>query len=217
MEILRTSSARARQGGFTLIELMVVVTIIGLMAAMSITSFRGYGQEARLNEAKPYLLEIGSKMRSYKARHGVYCCSGDTLNETIMSSGLNLDLDGTGNFCFAVICRDGAICAGTTATNFVAASETGDLATEFEVWAILRRTATTTVSGPQGTICTMSATKQNATQWVQPSTSGDAGREGQVAVFRYPAPINGPDTVAGQDGINFNWVEGVSTNHALTP
>ena len=100
MDMPSTNSATAKQSGFTLMELMVVVTIIGLLAATSIMSFRGYGQEARLNEAKPYLLEIGSKMRSYKARHGVYCCSGDTLNETIMSSGLNLDLDGTGNFLF---------------------------------------------------------------------------------------------------------------------
>ena len=52
--------------GFTLIELMVVVTIIGILASVAMPIFRGYVQEAQINEAKPYLLEIAAKQRSYK-------------------------------------------------------------------------------------------------------------------------------------------------------
>lgn len=206
-----------RQRGFTLIELMIVVSVIGMLAAMSVPVFRGYIQEARLNEAKPYLLEIASRMRVHKLRNGVYCCTGDTFDEAVMSTGLNVDLNPTGNFCFAVICRDAAICAGTTATNFIASSEVGDPTTEFEVWAILRNTTTATLTGPQTTTCKMPTAKLTPTGWVAASASGQAAREGRVVAYRYPPPPNGRDAAAGADSVFFTWVEGVSVSHALTP
>jgi prepilin-type N-terminal cleavage/methylation domain-containing protein len=207
---------RKRQLGFTLIELMVVVTVIGILAAIAIPAYRGYVREAHLNEAKPYLLDIASKERSYKVRNGVYCCSGGNLNETVLTTGLNVDLNGTGNFCFVMICRDASLCASTNSTAFIAASQTGDPTVEFEVWAILRATSTTTVSGPQSTTCTMSASKATPTGWVNAAASTSAGREGRVVVYRYPAPPNRRDTAAGQDSVFFNWLEGLSESHALT-
>ena len=206
---------RMRQLGFTLIELMIVVTIIGILAAIAIPNYRNYVREAHLNEAKPYLLDIASKERSYKVRNGVYCCAGGNLSETVLATGLNLDLNSTGNFCFVVICRDSSICGSTNSTNFVSTTQTGDPTPEFEVWAILRATSTTTVSGPQSTTCTMSASKVTPTGWV--STSSTAiGREGRVVVYRYPAPPNRRDAAAGQDSVYFNWLEGLSESHALT-
>src|SRR5471032_452969 len=174
---------RLRQLGFTLIELMVVVTVIGILAAIAIPAYRGYVREAHLNEAKPYLLDIASKERSYKVRNGVYCCAGGKLDETVLTSGLNVDLNSTGNFCFVVICRDASLCASTNSTAFIAASQTGDPTVEFEVWAILRATSTTTVSGPQSTTCTMSASKPTPTGWVAAANSALAGREGRVVVY----------------------------------
>jgi prepilin-type N-terminal cleavage/methylation domain-containing protein len=205
-----------RQIGFTLVELMIVVTIIGILAAIAIPAYRGYMQEAHLDEAKPYLLDIASKERSYKVRNGVYCCSSGTLDETVLTSGLNLDLNSTGNFCFVVICRDSTLCGSTTSTTFVAPSQTGDPTVEFEVWAILRASTGTTLTGPQGLSCKMSSSKVTPTGWVQPASSTDAGREGRVVVYRYPAPPNGRNTITGQDSVYFNWLEGLSESHALT-
>jgi type IV pilus assembly protein PilE len=207
---------RACQKGFTLIELMIVVTIIGILAAISIPLYKNYLIDARLNEAKPYLLDIAAHQMSYKLRNGLYCCSGDTFSEPVLMSGLGVDLDKTGNFCFMVVCRDAALCQTAKTTSFIAASETGDPTVEFEVWAVLRATNTTTVSGPQSTTCTMSATKVVPTGWVAASTSGLAGREGRAVVYRYPPPPNGRDAVAGTNTVYFSWSEGLSNTHALT-
>ena len=208
---------RVRQRGFTLFELMVVVTIIGILAAAAIPVFRGYVLEARLNEAKPYLLDIAARERIYKLRNGTYCCSGSGLDENVMGPALGIDLTTTGNFCFVFICRDSTLCTTATSTAFIAASETGDPTVEFEVWAILRQTSTTSVAGPQSATCTMPSTKRTPTAWVQPSSSSLAGRQGRAIVFRYPPPPNGRDAINGANSVKMGWIEGMSFTHALTP
>jgi hypothetical protein len=114
-----------------------------------------------------------------------------------------------------VICRDSALCASTNSTNFISTSQTGDSTTEFEVWAILRATSTTTVSGPSSTTCTMPSSKAVPTGWVQSSSSGLTAREGRVVVYRYPPPPNRRDSAAGTGSIKYNWLDGVSESHAL--
>lgn len=204
------------QAGFTLIELMIVVTIVGILTAVAVPAYQGYVRQAHLDEAKPYILDIASKERSYKVRNGTYCCSGGNMDETVLTSGLNVDLNSAGNFCFVVVCRDFTLCASTNSTNFVSTAQTGDTTPEFEVWAILRNSSTTTLNGPQSTTCRMSTSKATPTGWVQPSTSGNAGREGRVIVYRYPAPQNRRDSAAGQDSVTFSWLEGLSESHALS-
>ena len=208
---------RRSQRGFTLIELMVVVTIIGILATIAVPVYSNYLREARLNEAKPFLLDIAARERLYKFKNGVYCCAAGTFDETVTGPALGIDLTKTGNFCFVIVCRDATLCASATGTNFAAASEAGDPTVEFEVWAILRSTSTTSVAGPQSSTCTMSASKQPATGWVSASTSGLPGREGRAVVYRYPPPLNGRDTVSGADSVRFTWAEGMSTTHALVP
>ena len=64
---------RTRSEGFTLIELMVVVGIVGVLAMVAIPAFTGYVQQTRAAEATTFLAEIKTKQESYRAELGQYC------------------------------------------------------------------------------------------------------------------------------------------------
>ena len=54
-----------RQDGFTLVELMVVVAIIGLLSAVAIPNFKKYQAKAKTSEAKLQLSAVYTAMQSW--------------------------------------------------------------------------------------------------------------------------------------------------------
>ncbi len=65
----------ARRGGFTLIELMIVVAIIGILAAIAIPNFLRFQLKAKSSEGKTNLAAIRTAEESYFAEYNGYVSS----------------------------------------------------------------------------------------------------------------------------------------------
>ena len=60
------------QKGFTLIELMIVVAILGILASIAIPNFMTFRQKAKTSEAHSNLISIRICEEIYKVEHDVY-------------------------------------------------------------------------------------------------------------------------------------------------
>jgi type IV pilus assembly protein PilA len=67
-----------RKGGFTLIELMIVVAIIGILAAIAIPNFLRFQLKAKSSEGKTNLAAIRTAEQSYYSEFGVYVSASES-------------------------------------------------------------------------------------------------------------------------------------------
>ena len=68
----KKEKAKNRQGGFTLIELMVVIIILGVLAGLIIPRVMGRPDEARQAKAKMQIESLESALKLYKLDNGSY-------------------------------------------------------------------------------------------------------------------------------------------------
>ncbi|OQA00197.1 MAG: Fimbrial protein precursor [Planctomycetes bacterium ADurb.Bin401] len=79
--------------GFTLIELMVVILIVGILAAVAIPLMRGRVDSAKWSEGKSVAGTIATSLRAYAAEKGG---QGAWANPTLANLGFTTgDLQGT--------------------------------------------------------------------------------------------------------------------------
>ena len=67
-----------RQRGFTLVELMIVVAIIGVLSVIAGTAYRKYADKARSSEVYSVLAEIRAKEEAYRTEFSMYCNTAAT-------------------------------------------------------------------------------------------------------------------------------------------
>ena len=88
--------------GFTLIELMIVVLIVAILAAVAVPIYRGRIDTAKWSEGKAMAGTVASAIRAYAAEKGTAVSATPSLT-TDLGFGVN-DLDGTYflQACYAV-------------------------------------------------------------------------------------------------------------------
>lgn len=67
---------KTKTRGFTLIELMIAVAIVGLLAAVAVPSYRSYIQKGKRAEAQGALVTFANAMEQWRLQNGNYCDAG---------------------------------------------------------------------------------------------------------------------------------------------
>ena len=143
-----------RKGGFTLIELMIVVAIIGILAAIAIPNFIRFQLKSKSSEGKVNLAAIRTAEESYMAEFGTYV--GTTLSPAAIPGtskvawvdtgtvGNNFDTLGWGPegnvyFQYGVATNGTATTPATTYTASASANIDGN-ASEDQAWGYVKNT-----------------------------------------------------------------------------
>lgn len=65
-------SLKNKQSGFTIVELLIVIVVIGILAALVITTFNGIQQKGRDTERETDIKAIHGQLEAYYAQNGNY-------------------------------------------------------------------------------------------------------------------------------------------------
>ena len=79
-------SLKRKQAGFTIVELLIVIIVIGILAALVLVTFSGVQQKARNTERVTDIKAVASHLETYNAENGYYP-TVDNMNNGNDSNG----------------------------------------------------------------------------------------------------------------------------------
>ena len=114
LALLKRKKARNKlEKGFTLVELMIVIVIVGILSAVALPNFLSQQNKAKLTEATSKLSPI------LKAAHAEYQFQSDSGDAYLAAKASAVDADKGSIFNFLVSANDGAEATSIPATNIL--------------------------------------------------------------------------------------------------
>ncbi len=82
---------RKRSSGFTLLELIIVVIVIGILASIALPRYIQVAEKGRVAEAKSMLASLRGAQIRYAAQYGTWSGALGTLDTTVTAAGRYFD------------------------------------------------------------------------------------------------------------------------------
>lgn len=118
---------RNRMQGFTLIELMIVVAIVGVLAAIAYPSYDQYVKRGNRSEGIAQLNDVAARQERYFAQNNAYITSSANLDKLGLTASGGKVASSTGKYSLTVskVANDGGYTL--TATQQFGDSKCGNL------------------------------------------------------------------------------------------
>ncbi len=96
---------RKNNKGFTLIELMIVVVIIGILAALAIPRFMRSTTKSKQSEAKQLLKQVYTMQHAYRQEFNAYCLNGVTATALAPTTfaRVGVDIGASARYSYAMV------------------------------------------------------------------------------------------------------------------
>lgn len=79
---------RKNNRGFTIVELLIVIVVIGILAALVIVTYNGIQQKARDTERKTDIVALASHLEAYNATAGKYPTLANVNDTTFRTANM---------------------------------------------------------------------------------------------------------------------------------
>ncbi len=87
-------SLKNKQSGFTIVELLIVIVVIGILAGLVVTTFNGIQQKGRDTERQTDIKALHGQLEAYYAQNGKYPTLANVNDSTFRSTSMKgLDAD----------------------------------------------------------------------------------------------------------------------------
>lgn len=85
---------KLKQKGFTIVELLIVIVVIGILAALVITTFTGIQQKARNTERETDIKALQGQIEAYFAQNGKYPSLANMQDLAVPSGWVKTNMKG---------------------------------------------------------------------------------------------------------------------------